>query len=61
MGKNKVILCDTDVLIELFRQHEKTVVEMERIGYGNVEVSAVTVMVSRVMTRSLLLLLSYTQ
>lgn len=45
MGKeNSVILCDTNVIIEVLKGRQETIEEIERIGLGNLGISAITVM-----------------
>ena len=45
MGKKDfVILCDTNVIIEVLKGRHETIREIERIGLDNLGISAVTVM-----------------
>jgi len=45
MGKkDSVILCDTNVIIEVLKGRHETIREIERIGLDNLGISAVTVM-----------------
>jgi predicted nucleic acid-binding protein len=42
--ENLVILCDTNVIIEILKGDEKTIKTIERIGLENIAISSVTVM-----------------
>ncbi|HEX8530744.1 MAG TPA: type II toxin-antitoxin system VapC family toxin [Cytophagales bacterium] len=44
MAKTKIILCDTNILFELFEDNPLMVDELNRIGYSRLAVSAVSVM-----------------
>lgn len=39
-----MVLCDTNVIIEFFKGNNKTLKELEQIGYDNIAISAITVM-----------------
>jgi predicted nucleic acid-binding protein len=43
MGKKKIILCDTDVLIEYFHGEKKTVEELDYLTFERLGISPVTV------------------
>lgn len=38
------VMCDTNILIHAFNNDEKTIVELEYIGYENIVLSSITVM-----------------
>jgi len=42
--KNLMILCDTNVIIEILKGNEKTITIIESIGLENIAISSVTVM-----------------
>ena len=42
--KNLMILCDTNVIIEILKGNEKTIKTIESIGLKNIAISSVTVM-----------------
>jgi len=42
MAKNQLILCDTNIIIELFRGDEKTRESIHEIGLGNIAISIIT-------------------
>lgn len=39
-----MILCDTNIIIQAFKQHQDTINILKNIGFGNVIVSSVSVM-----------------
>jgi len=39
-----VVLCDTNILIELFKGNQATIDIIEQIGFDNISISSVTVM-----------------
>ena len=41
-GKSNLIICDTDVLIEAFRNNIAVIQELDRIGYNNISISVIT-------------------
>ena len=41
--KNNIILCDTNVIIETFRNNKVVIDELEKIGYDNITISVITV------------------
>ena len=43
MGLN-MILCDTNILIDLFKNKAKTIQDLEKIGFENIVLSSITVM-----------------
>lgn len=42
MGQNKIILCDTDVIIEFYRNNADIISELKTIGQQNIAVSTIT-------------------
>jgi|SRR5690554_6556358 predicted nucleic acid-binding protein len=42
MGQNKIILCDTDVIIEFYRNSPTIISELKTIGQQNIAVSTIT-------------------
>jgi predicted nucleic acid-binding protein len=42
MAKNEMILCDTNIFINLFRGHAKTKKALEKIGNENIALSIIT-------------------
>ena len=42
MGQNKIILCDTDVIIEFYRNNPDIISEIKTIGQQNIAVSTIT-------------------
>jgi len=42
MGQAKVVLCDTDVIIEFYRNNLDIVSELKKIGQKNIAVSTTT-------------------
>ena len=42
MGKDKIVLFDTDVLIEFYRNNPDIIVELKTIGQENIAVSTIT-------------------
>src|SRR6056297_3826216 len=43
MGQDKIILCDTDVIIEFYRNNENIISILKKIGQENIGVSTITV------------------
>ena len=41
--KSNIILCDTNVIIEAFRNNKVVIDELEKIGYDNITISVITV------------------
>lgn len=39
-----MVLCDTNIIIEFFKGNNKTLKEIEQIGFDNIAISAITVM-----------------
>ena len=39
-----MILCDTNILIDLFKNKAKTIQDLEKIGFENIVLSSITVM-----------------
>ncbi len=39
-----MVLCDTNVIIEFFKGNNKTLKELEQIGFDNIVISTITVM-----------------
>jgi len=39
-----MVLCDTNVIIEFFKGNNKTLKELEQIGFDNIAISTITVM-----------------
>lgn len=37
-----MILCDTDIIIELYRNNENIITELKNIGEGNIAISVIT-------------------
>ncbi len=42
MGQDKIILCDTDVIIEFYRNNPDIISELKTIGQENIAVSTIT-------------------
>ena len=42
MGQDKVVLCDTDVIIEFYRNNPDIISELKTIGQENIAVSIIT-------------------
>lgn len=42
MGQNKVVLCDTDVIIEFYRNNPEIIAVLKTIGQENIAVSTIT-------------------
>ena len=42
MAKKEIVLCDTNILIELSKNNKDISVELKNIGYANIAVSSVT-------------------
>ena len=42
MGQNKIVLCDTDVIIEFYRNNPDIIAELKNIGQENIAVSTIT-------------------
>lgn len=42
MGQDKVVLCDTDVIIEFYRNNPGIISELKIIGQQNIAVSTIT-------------------
>ena len=42
MGQEKVVLCDTDVIIEFYRNNSEIISELKEIGQQNIAVSIVS-------------------
>jgi tRNA(fMet)-specific endonuclease VapC len=42
MGQEKIILCDTDVIIEFYRNNPDIISELKKIGQENIAVSTIT-------------------
>ena len=42
MGQEKVVLCDTDVIIEFYRNNSEIISELKIIGQQNIAVSIVS-------------------
>ncbi len=38
----KIILCDTDVIIELYRNNQKIIKELNKIGENNLAISIIS-------------------
>lgn len=43
MARQKIIVCDTNIVIEYFKQNFSVMNEMEKIGYENLAVSSITI------------------
>ena len=43
MGQDKIILCDTDVIIEFYRNNANIISILKKIGQENIGVSTITV------------------
>jgi predicted nucleic acid-binding protein len=41
-NKNDIVICDTDVIIEAFRNNKQVIDELAEIGYNNIAISIVT-------------------
>lgn len=41
MGQDKIILCDTDVIIEFYRNNPNIIEELKTIGQQNIAVSTI--------------------
>lgn len=44
MGQNVMVLCDTNIIIELFKGNKETISIVERIGINNISISSITEM-----------------
>jgi tRNA(fMet)-specific endonuclease VapC len=42
MGQNKIVLCDTDVIIEFYRNNPDIISELKTIGQQSIAVSTIT-------------------
>ncbi len=42
MGQDKIVLCDTDVIIEFYRNNPDIISELKTIGQENIAVSTIT-------------------
>jgi tRNA(fMet)-specific endonuclease VapC len=42
MGQKKIVLCDTDVIIEFYRNNPDIIAKLKKIGQQNIAVSIVT-------------------
>lgn len=42
MGKKKIVLCDTDVMIEFYRNNSLIISELKKIGQQNIAISIIT-------------------
>lgn len=42
MEQDKIVLCDTDVIIEFYRNNTKIISELKKIGQDNIAVSTIT-------------------
>ena len=42
MGQGKIVLCDTDVIIEFYRNNPNVIAELKKIGQQNITVSTIT-------------------
>ena len=42
MAKNKLVLCDTNILIELYKGNTSTVELLQKIGQENIAISIIT-------------------
>ena len=42
MGQNKIVLCDTDIIIEFYRNNPDIISELKNIGQENIAVSTIT-------------------
>ena len=42
MGQDKIVLCDTDVIIEFYRNNPDIISELKKIGQENITVSIIT-------------------
>jgi tRNA(fMet)-specific endonuclease VapC len=42
MGEEKIILCDTDVIIEFYRNNPDIISELKKIGQQNIAVNTIT-------------------
>jgi len=42
MGQNKIVLCDTDVIIEFYRNNPEIISELKKIGQDNIALNTVT-------------------
>jgi len=42
MGQDKIILCDSDVIIEFYRNKPEIISELKKIGQENIAVSTIT-------------------
>jgi len=43
MGKNPLVLCDTNILIEFYKENQEILKNLESIGQENISVSIITV------------------
>jgi len=43
MGKNSLVLCDTNILIEFYKENQEVLKNLESIGQENIAISIVTV------------------
>jgi len=39
MGQEKIVLCDTDVIIEFYRNNPEIITKLKKIGQANIAVS----------------------
>jgi len=42
MGQNKIVLCDTDVIIEFYKGNIAIIDELKKIGQSNIAISCIT-------------------
>jgi len=42
MGQDKIVLCDTDVIIEFYRNNPNIISELRKIGQENIAISTIT-------------------
>ncbi len=42
MGQEKIVLCDTDVIIEFYRNNPKVISDLRTIGQENIRLSTIT-------------------
>ena len=42
MGQAKIVLCDTDIIIEFYRNNPDIISELKKIGQQNIAVSIIT-------------------
>jgi tRNA(fMet)-specific endonuclease VapC len=42
MGQDKIILCDTDVIIEFYRNNTDIITKLKEIGQENIAISTIT-------------------